>query len=294
LSRIRSIHPGLFTDDSFMEASAYSRLLIIGIWTEAWDDAVFQWRPTTLKARIFPGDSVDIVPLLEELERLNFVKSIEIEGKKYGVIRNFRKYQRPKKPNSSGLLPAELREYAFLTNEEFSQSKKISCASSEPVRNHDGTSTENQKQMEEGGKEVVTSYDISNEISPEADPQAAPAKSEFQEPKPLNPPTAQAEPIQPDAELFRRGKGVLGKSAGGMIRNLVEAKGGSIALARAVIEQASTKENPREYVAAAIKTGAGPPIESYRDDRGDILAFEAMSTGQLRAYQAARDRGDIG
>lgn len=110
MARIRSIHPGLFTDEAFMTASPNARLLIIGIWTEAWDDGVFEWKPLTLKAKLFPVDNVDMGALLDELVSLDFVKQFEA-GKKYGAIRNFQKYQRPKKPNSSGVLPEALRAY---------------------------------------------------------------------------------------------------------------------------------------------------------------------------------------
>jgi len=63
---------------------------------------------------------------------------------------------------------------------------------------------------------------------------------------------APAVEISEEAELFRRGKVVLGDSAGGLIKKLITAKAGSIALARAAIETASTKQDPREYVAACI------------------------------------------
>jgi hypothetical protein len=56
-----------------------------------------------------------------------------------------------------------------------------------------------------------------------------------------------------EADLFDRGKAILGGSAGGLIKNLLKAKGGNIALARAAIETASTKQDPREYIAACIR-----------------------------------------
>lgn len=57
----------------------------------------------------------------------------------------------------------------------------------------------------------------------------------------------------PEVELFRRGREVLGKQAGGLISKLLAAKQRNIALARAAIEQASTKSDPREYIAAIIR-----------------------------------------
>lgn len=138
MARIRSIHPGLFTDESFMSASANARLLVIGIWTEAWDDGVFEWKPLTLKAKLFPVDNVDLPALLEELVTLRFVQRFTVAGKDYGAIRNFRKFQRPKKPNSSGVLPPSLVPYV---------------GSSEPVPNQFGSGGEKPPQMEDGGKD---------------------------------------------------------------------------------------------------------------------------------------------
>ena len=115
MSRIRSIHPGLWTDEAFMGLSAYARLLFIGLWNEAFDDGVFEWKPLTLKARIFPVDAVDVPALLQELAASDCISS---RGK-YGLIRNFRHFQRPKKPNSSELLQPEDHEYVGLVPNQF-------------------------------------------------------------------------------------------------------------------------------------------------------------------------------
>lgn len=64
---------------------------------------------------------------------------------------------------------------------------------------------------------------------------------------------AEAAPPDPEVELFHRGREVLGKGAGGLISKLLTAKQKHIALARAAIEQASTKSDPREYIAAVIR-----------------------------------------
>ena len=92
MSRIRSIHPGIWTDEAFMSLSAYARLLLMGIWTEAFDDGVFEWKPLTLKARIFPVDSVDVNELLLELVHNGLVSRIDAHPKRPGVIRNFQRY----------------------------------------------------------------------------------------------------------------------------------------------------------------------------------------------------------
>jgi hypothetical protein len=115
MARIRSVHPGLFTDEAFVSCGALARLLLIGLWTEADDQGVFEWKPITLKMRILPVDNVDVDALLDELSVLNVVRSYEHDGRKYGAIRNFRKYQRPKKPNSVHFIPPEFRTYVGLS-----------------------------------------------------------------------------------------------------------------------------------------------------------------------------------
>lgn len=51
-----------------------------------------------------------------------------------------------------------------------------------------------------------------------------------------------------EADLFRRGKEVLGKQSGGLIAKLFRAKNKNIPMTLVAIETASTKENPREYI----------------------------------------------
>jgi uncharacterized protein YdaU (DUF1376 family) len=65
----------------------------------------------------------------------------------------------------------------------------------------------------------------------------------------------------PEKELFERGRQVLGKQAGGLISKLLTAKQKNIPLARAAIEQASTKSDPREYIGRIVNgsPSAGQP-----------------------------------
>jgi hypothetical protein len=135
MSRIRSIHPGLWTDEAFMSLSAFARLLYIGLWNEAFDDGVFEWKPLTIKAKIFPVDAVDVKALLAEIVAAGSIREGAGTGKQYGLIRNFRLYQRPKKPNSSGLLQPQDHEYVGL------------------VPNQSGTGDELRPQMEDEGGE---------------------------------------------------------------------------------------------------------------------------------------------
>jgi hypothetical protein len=100
MARIRSVHPGLFTDEAFMSASPHARVFMIGLWCEADDNGVFEDKPIVLKARLLPADAVNASALIDELVQLNVVLRFQVEGRPYGAIRNFRKWQRPQKPQA--------------------------------------------------------------------------------------------------------------------------------------------------------------------------------------------------
>lgn len=114
MSRIRSVHPGLFTDRVFARLSADAALFLIGLWTEADDQGIFRWEPFELRLRLRAGKDGDTEPLLEELEAGNCIRSYEIRGHKYGAIRNFRKFQRPKSPSATHPITDKWRRYVGL------------------------------------------------------------------------------------------------------------------------------------------------------------------------------------
>lgn len=111
MARIRSIHPGLFTDEAFMTLSMAARVLLVGLWSHADDGGGFEWKPLVLKARIFPADNIDIAPTLQELEDNDIIKRYDVSGKGYGAVRNFGKWQRPQKPKRFVPMPIPVREY---------------------------------------------------------------------------------------------------------------------------------------------------------------------------------------
>lgn len=94
------------------------------------------------------------------------------------------------------------------------------------------------------------------------------------------------DPSIEERDLFEKGKAVLGPNAGGMIANLKRSKGGNVALARAVIEQASVAQNPREYVAGAIR---GKP-NGLREDRSTV----AVGRRLIEEYRAAEEAAAMG
>lgn len=146
MARIRSVHPGLFTDEAFASLSMAARVLLVGLWTEADDHGVFEWKPLCLKMRIFPADNVSVPDLLDECLASDLICRFS-DGKDYGLIRNFCRYQRPKKPKYVFPMPTELRTYAALNAD-----------GSLPVLRQSGTGSENSPQMEDGGGSMEGEY----------------------------------------------------------------------------------------------------------------------------------------
>jgi hypothetical protein len=165
VSRIRSVHPGLFTDEAFAGCSPLARLLWIGIWTEADDQGIFEWKPFGLRMRILPGDKVDGEPLLVELIASNMVRQFTHGGREYGAIRNFGRFQKPKKAKKVHPVPHELRTYVALNEEKTEPvndeptpvppssppSPRSTPSSSPPLPPSPPTRGENPIQREEGG-----------------------------------------------------------------------------------------------------------------------------------------------
>lgn len=116
MARIRSIHPGFFTDERLVSTSVEARLLFLGLGVEADDKGIFEWKPVTLKMRVFPADNMDIDARLSELEGAHVIRSYEIDGRKYGAIRNFRRHQRPKTPNDVHPITPEIGNYVGLSD----------------------------------------------------------------------------------------------------------------------------------------------------------------------------------
>ena len=63
------------------------------------------------------------------------------------------------------------------------------------------------------------------------------------------------DPDPPDKAVYAYGKQVLGKSAGGLIRQLIEHCDKDLGRAYGVLTTAAGKQDPREYVGATIRAG---------------------------------------
>lgn len=149
MARIRSVHPGLTSDESYMSMSMTCKAAWPILWTECDDHGIFEWKPIVLKARIFPADNVDFSEVLAELVELDCVRQFEVGGKSFGIVRNFGKFQRPKNPSYRYSLPIELQEYACF--------KAANSSSPSPVltQSYPTTAEKSPQMKEEGGSRKV-------------------------------------------------------------------------------------------------------------------------------------------
>jgi len=97
--RIRSVLPGQWTDDRFVSCTPLARLLAIALRNEADDNGVFEFNPIKIKMRLLPMDECDINDLLGQLVDTAHIMVHEQSGKNFGIIRNFSKFQKPKRPS---------------------------------------------------------------------------------------------------------------------------------------------------------------------------------------------------
>jgi hypothetical protein len=118
MSRIRSVHPEQWVDDQFVTSSPLARLVAIGVRNFADDNGVFVWNPIKLKMLILPADNCDMASLLDELSSTRQIVSYDVDGTQYGIIRNFLKYQSPKKPRAYYPLPSVPLGKGFPTSSE--------------------------------------------------------------------------------------------------------------------------------------------------------------------------------
>ncbi len=187
MARIRSIHPGFFTDEAVVSASPQAQVFLIGLWCQCDDQGVFEWKPLTLKMRILPAASCDVALLLGELGALDIIKQVDVGSLKYGLVRNFRKYQRPKKPNSTYPLAPEFRSYVGLDDPAPEQDDDEGGASPPPVPHQAALSSEIAPQMEEEGgrRKREERKGDSVAVSPPVAARGAPGGASHTQPNPL-------------------------------------------------------------------------------------------------------------
>lgn len=93
MARIRSIKPEFWTDERLTECSVSARLLFIGMLNFADDNGNQVYSAKRLKMQVFPADTIDTQPLIDELITHGLLIEYSVSGNKYLNIKGFKKHQ---------------------------------------------------------------------------------------------------------------------------------------------------------------------------------------------------------
>ena len=70
MARARNIKPGFFKNEELAECSLAARLCFPGLWLLADREGRLEDRPKRIKGELFPFDTFEVGPLLDELPEL--------------------------------------------------------------------------------------------------------------------------------------------------------------------------------------------------------------------------------
>lgn len=114
MARARNLKPGFFKNEDLAECTPWARLCFAGLWTLADREGRLEDRPKRIKGELFAFDSIEVEPLLAELERFGFLLRYQVEGRGFIQVVKFLQHQNPHhkeppsaipSPESLGLLP---------------------------------------------------------------------------------------------------------------------------------------------------------------------------------------------
>jgi len=107
MARARNIKPGFYKNEDLAECSVWARLLFPGLWMLADREGRLEDRPKRIKGEIFPYDSIEVDPLLKELQEWGFIERYIHDGKKIINVVNFLEHQYPHGKESDSEFPDE-------------------------------------------------------------------------------------------------------------------------------------------------------------------------------------------
>jgi len=105
VGRIRTVKPELFLDEHLGALSGDHVVLFIGLLTVADREGRLAWRPSRLKATLFPYRPVDVEALGAALDAVDKVQRYAVDGEEYLWIPGFVRHQRPHPKEPESVLP---------------------------------------------------------------------------------------------------------------------------------------------------------------------------------------------
>jgi hypothetical protein len=106
MARARNIKPGFYENEELAACSIEARYLFPALWQLADREGRLEDRPLRIKGYAFRYDSVDVGPLLDELEQRGFIARYEIDGLHVIQVLAFAKHQNPHHREAPSTLPA--------------------------------------------------------------------------------------------------------------------------------------------------------------------------------------------
>jgi len=106
VARIRTIKPAFFMNEELAELPPLTRLLYIGLWTQADREGRMEDRPRRIKASVLPYDECDIGAMLDSLQDSGHIIRYEADGGRYIEVVNFTKHQAPNQREQESMIPA--------------------------------------------------------------------------------------------------------------------------------------------------------------------------------------------
>lgn len=106
MARARNIKPGFYKNEDLAECSVWARLIFPGIWMLADREGRLEDRPKRIKGELLPFDSIEVDPLLSELERFGFILRYAVDGIRYIQITKFSEHQAPHVREAASTIPA--------------------------------------------------------------------------------------------------------------------------------------------------------------------------------------------
>lgn len=115
MARARNLKPGFFKNEDLAECTVWARLCFAGLWLLADREGRLEDRPKRIKCELFAYDSVEVEPLLSELEQHGFILRYRApDGRGVIQVLQFLRHQNPHHrepesdlppPQSPGLCP---------------------------------------------------------------------------------------------------------------------------------------------------------------------------------------------
>tara|TARA_R100000234_G_scaffold112950_1_gene86990 strand:- start:1132 stop:1989 length:858 start_codon:yes stop_codon:yes gene_type:complete len=106
MPRSRIINPEFFLHEGLGRCTPHARLLFIALWTQADREGRVRWLPLRIHGEAFPHEPrLDISALAAELVEAGTFILYEHEGRVYGEVTGFTKWQNPHRNESASKLP---------------------------------------------------------------------------------------------------------------------------------------------------------------------------------------------